>query len=85
MQLLSSDVQYESHSIASPKLLQMAVKNSSYPPMIKCIVQYRRELMRTGRPTEVKLHISGMDREMEFQCPAYERKQGDWSNCEPTW
>ena len=76
-QLLSSHVQYDCLSIGSGKHLEMAVKNSLYPPTIECIVRYNKELRRTGMPTEVKLHISGMDPEMEFQCPAYERKQGD--------
>ena len=57
----------------------MAVKNSSYPPTIECFVRYRKELKRTGRRTEVKLLIDGMDRKMEFSCPAYELKQGDWN------
>ena len=78
-QILPSDVQYDCHSIASHKLLEKAVKNSSYPPTINCIVKYRKELKRIGRPTVVKLHISGVDRKMEFQCLAYERIQGDWN------
>ena len=78
-QLLPGDVQYNSCSINSAEQLEMAVKNSSYPPTIECFVRYRKELKKTGRPTEVKLHISGMDRRMEFLCPAYEQKQGDWN------
>ena len=78
-QLLPRDVQYSSCGIYSDEQLEMAVKNSSYPPTIECIVKYRKELKRTGRPTEVKLHISGMDRMMEFQCPVYEQKRGDWN------
>ena len=78
-QLLPRDVQYDSCGIYSDEQLEMAVKNSSYPPTIECFVKYRKELKRTGRPTEVKLQISGMDRKMEFPCPAYEQKQGDWN------
>ena len=79
-QLLPRDVQYDGPSaIYSAKQLEEAVKNSSYPPTITCVVEYKKELIRTGRQTKVKLHISGMDREMDFQCPAYEREEGDWS------
>ena len=78
-QLLSCHVQYDSHSITSSKLLKEAVKESSYPPSITCVVTYNEELRSTGRPTEVGLHISGMDPKMEFQCTAYERIQGDWN------
>ena len=52
---------------------------SSYPPSITCVVTYDEEFRGTGRPTEVGLHISGMDPEMEFHCKAYERIQGDWN------
>ena len=52
---------------------------SSYPPSITCVVTYNEELRSVGRPTSVGLHISGMDPEMEFQCTAYERIQGDWN------
>ena len=75
-QLPSSHVQYDSLNIGSPKLLKDAVKTSSYPPTINSVVEYRAELRRTGRRTGVGLHISGMDPEMEFQCPAYEKIQG---------
>ena len=78
-QLLHCDVEYNSCAIYSGKQLEMAVKNSSYPPTIECFVKYRKELKQTGRPTEVKLHISRMDQKMEFPCPAYEQKQGDWN------
>ena len=78
-QLLPHDVQYSSCGIYSDEQLEMAVKNSSYPPTIECFVKYRKELKRTGRPTEVTLHISGMDRKMEFPCPTYEQKPGDWN------
>ena len=78
-QLLRRDVEYNSFAIYSGKQLEKAVKNSSYPPTIECLVKYRKELKRTGRPSEVKLHISGMDRKMEFPCPTYEQKQGDWN------
>lgn len=78
-QLLSLQVQYDCHSITSSKLLKDAVKESSYPPSISCVVMYDKELRSVGRPTEVGLHISGMDPEMEFQCTAYERIQGDWN------
>ena len=74
-QLPSSHVQYDSLSISSPKLLEDAVK-TLYPPTISCVVKYRAELRRTGRRTWVGLHISGMDPEMDFQCPAYEQVQG---------
>ena len=57
----------------------MAVRESSYPPSITCAVTYNEEWRGTGRPTKVGLHISGMDPEMEFQCTAYERIQGDWN------
>ena len=77
MQLLSDHVQYDCLGIDSYKLLEEAVKNSSYPPTIECIVEYSKELKKTGRRTWVGLHISGMDPEMEFQCTAYERRQGD--------
>ena len=77
-QLLSRQVQYNDLSISSYKLLEEAVKESSYPPSITCAVTYDEELRRTGKPTEVKLRISGMDPKMEFQCKAYERKQGDF-------
>ena len=76
-QLLSCHVQYNCHGITSPELLEMAVKVPSYPPSITCVVTYNEELRGTGRPTEVGLHISGMEPEMEFQCTAYERIQGD--------
>ena len=78
-QLPSCHVQYDCHSITSSKLLKEAVKESSYPPSITCVVMYNEELRSVGRPTEVELHISGMDPEMVFQCTAYERIQGDWS------
>ena len=57
----------------------MAVKNCSYPPTIKFVVMYNKELRRTGQCTWVELHISGMDPEMEFQCRAYEQAQGSSS------
>ena len=76
-QLLPHDVEYSSCGIFSDEQLEMAVMNSSYPPTIEYFVKYRKELKRTGRPTEVKLQISGMDRKMEFSCPAYEQKQGE--------
>ena len=75
-QLPSSHVQYDSVSIGSPKLLKDAVKTSLYPPTISCVIEYRAKLRRTGRRTWVGLHISGMDPEMDFQCPAYEQIQG---------
>ena len=78
-QLLSSQVQYNCLSITSSKLLEQAVKESSYPPSITCAVMYDEELKRTGKPTKVGLHISGMDPEMEFQCKAYEQKRGNCS------
>ena len=55
------------------------MKEASYPPSITCAVTYDEALRRTGRPTEVELHISGIEPEMEFQCIAYERIQGNWS------
>ena len=76
-QLPSSHVQYDCLGIDSSKLLEKAVKNSSYPPTIKCIVEYRKKLQKTGIRTLVGLHISGMDPELNFQCTAYERDQGD--------
>ena len=75
-QLPSSHVQYNSVSIGSPKLLEDAVKTFLYPPTISCVVEFRAELRRTGRRTWVGLHISGMDPEMDFQCPAYGQVQG---------
>ena len=76
-QLLSSLVQYNCLSIKSSKLLEEAVKESSYPPSITCAVRYNEELRKIGNPTEVELEIEGMDPKMEFQCKAYERVQGD--------
>ena len=78
-QLLSSHVRYDVFSINSGKRLKAAVKGHAYPPAIKYIVQYRKELRRTGRSTEVTLHISGMNQSMEFPYKAYERTQGSWS------
>ena len=84
-QLLSSHVQYDCLSIDSEEQLEDAVKNTSYPPTIECIVRYSKELKRTGRCTRVGLHVSGMDSKMTFSCTAYEQKQGDWILHEPNW
>ena len=55
------------------------MKTSLYPPTISCVVEFRAELRKTGRHTRVGLHISGMDPEMDFQCPAYEQIQGGYT------
>lgn len=78
IQLLESQVAYDCHSITSAELLETAVKFSSYPPAIRCVVTFRAELRRTGQRTWVRLDISGVDPEMEFQCKAYEQIQGDY-------
>ena len=72
-------MRYDVFGIDSEQALEDAVKDYAYPPAIKYIVKYRKELRRTGRSTEVILHISGMDQEMDFPCTAYERIQGSWS------
>ena len=79
-QLPSSHVQYDSLSIGSHKLLKDAVKTSLYPPTISCVIEYRAKLRRTDRRTWVGLHISGMDPEMDFQCPAYEQIQSSYTS-----
>ena len=78
-QLLSRHVRYDLFGINSAESLEDAVKSNAYPPAIKYIVKYWRELRRTGRSTEVTLHISGMDPPMNFPYTAYERIQGSWS------
>ena len=55
------------------------MKTSLYPPTISCVIEYMAELRRTGRRTRVGLHISGMDPEMDFQCPAYEQILGGYT------
>ena len=54
------------------------MKAYAYPPAIKYIVRYKKELKRTGRSTEVtlQLHISDTDQPMDFPYTAYERIQG---------
>ena len=69
-------MRYDVFGIHSEKALEDAVKDYAYPPAIKYIVKYKKELRRTGRSTEVTLHISGMDQEMDFPYTAYERIQG---------
>ena len=77
-QLLSSHVRYDVFGIHSEKALEDAVKDYAYPPAIKYIVKYRKELRRTGRSTEVtlQLHINDTDQPMDFPYTAYERIQG---------
>ena len=77
MQLLSSHVQYGCHAITSSQQLEKAVKDSSYPPTITCIVTCNKMLRRTGRFTLVRLLISGADPEMQFPLKTYEQIQGD--------
>ena len=71
-------MQYSVSVIHSENALEDAVKDSAYPPTIKCLVEYRKELRRTGRSTEVtlQLHISDTDPPMDFLYTAYERIQG---------
>ena len=77
-QLLSSHVRYDVFGIHSEQALEDAVKACAYPPAIKYIVKYKKELRRTGRSTEVtlQLHISDTDQPMDFPYTAYERIQG---------
>ena len=77
-QLLSSHAQYSVSGIHSEKALEDAVKDYAYPPAIKYIVKYKKELRRTGRSTEVtlQLHTSDTDQPMDFPYTAYERVQG---------
>ena len=77
-QLLSSHAQYSVSGIHSEKALEDAVKDYAYPPVIKYIVKYRKELRSTGRSIEVtlQLHISDTDLPMDFPYTAYERIQG---------
>ena len=73
-------MRYDVSGIHSENALEDAVKDYAYPPTIKYIVKYRKELKRTGRSTEVtlQLHISDTDQPMNFPCTAYERIQGSW-------
>ena len=68
----SDDVEYTSHGITTPKLLERAVVNKGYPPAITCAVTYREELRRTGRPVWVQLDVNGAGKELTFMCKAYE-------------
>ena len=77
MQLLSSHVEYGRHAITSSEQLEKAVKDSSYPPTITCIVTCSKKLRKIGRLTRVTLHISGTDPEMQFPLKTYEQMQGD--------
>ena len=74
IQLLPYDVDYSSHGITNPKLLKKAVCNMDYPPAISCVITYREELRKTGRPVLVRLDLLGADAgtELTFQCQAYE-------------
>ena len=74
-------MRYDVFGIHSEKALEDAVKDYAYPPAIKYIVKYKKELRRTGRSTEVtlQLHISDTDQPMDFPYTAYERVQGSWS------
>ena len=77
-QLLSSHAQYSVSGIHSEKALEDAVKDLPYPPVIKYIVKYRKEVRSTGRSTKVtlQLHTSDTDQPMDFPYTAYERIQG---------
>ena len=74
-------MRYDVFGIHSEKALEDAVKDYAYPPAIKYIVKYKKELRRTGRSTEVilQLHISDTNQPMDFSYTAYERVQGSWS------
>ena len=81
-------MEYTSHGITSPELLEMAVLNMGYPPVITCVLVYRKELRRTGRPVWVCLDLTGAGKELTFMCKAYEEvdKQLDRSrNGELEW
>ena len=67
-------MQYDCLSIDSGKQLEKAVKASTYPPTIECIVRYNKEVKRTGRRTQVGLYISGMDPEMVIPVPSLRAK-----------
>ena len=71
-------MRYDVFGIHSEHSLEDAVKDYAYPPAIKYIVKYKKELRRTGRSTEVtlQLHISDTDQPMDFPYTAYERIQG---------
>ena len=74
-------MRYDVFGIHSAHSLEDAVKHYAYPPAIKYIVQYKKELRSTGRSTEVtlQLHISDTDQPMNFPYTAYERIQGSWA------
>ena len=74
IQLKACDVEYGSKSITNPKLLKRAVCDMGYPPVITCVLVYREELRRTGRPVLVRLDLLGTDAgtELVFMCKAYE-------------
>ena len=70
------DLKYDSHLITSPKQLEMAVNNRGYPPSVTCLVAYREELRRTGKPVWVVLELLGAEIELNFLCKAYEDLNG---------
>ena len=74
-------MQYDALGIHSEQALEDAVKDYAYPPAIRYMVKYRKELRRMGRSTEVtmQLHISDTDQPMDFPYTAYERIQGSLS------
>ena len=65
-------MEYASHGITTSKLLERAVLNMGYPPAITCVLVYREELRRTGRPMLVRLDLTGAGKELTFMCKAYE-------------
>ena len=74
IQVKADDVKYCSHSITNHQLLKRAVRDMGYPPAISCVLVYREELRRTGRPVLVRLDLLGADADTEltFMCKAYE-------------
>ena len=69
-------LKYDYHGFTSPKHLEMAVNSLGYPPSITCLVAYREELRRTGKPVWVILELLGAETELSFTCKAYEDLNG---------
>ena len=76
LQVQPDDLKYDDRGITSPKLLKKAVNRRNYPPSITCLVTYREELRRTGKPVWVILELLGAETELTFACKAYENLNG---------
>ena len=83
IQLTPYDVEYDSHGITTSKLLKRAILNTGYPPAITCVITYREELRRTGRPVLVCLDLLGADAgtKLTFKCKAYDEADCQLGAC----